>query len=372
VLEHYHSEHEESLSCDDLSNLFFATQPKDTVFYTELFSTLKTIEVQQHSVVALATSLRKAAVLRKLAETTYEASEGKKELSGPIKALYDEFIKLEDGGDSGKDEWFTTDIEELYANEQLEPGLDWRMKSLRQVLGPLRRGNFGVVMARVETGKTAFVLSEGSHMMEQADGYTLFLSNEEAGDAMMWRLYQATLGCTREQLLGNLPQAKKLFNKKIGEKLLFKDEARITAKWVEKACERYKPKLIIVDQIDKIQGFTNDREDLRLGAIYQFFREMAKAYAPVIGVTQANGEGANQKWLNMEHMSNSKTAKPAELDWLLGIGKLADAGYEAIRFMNVDKNKLKGGAETKPEYRHHRWETIIDPIRVRYKDIGEK
>ena len=227
-------------------------------------------------------------------------------------------------------------------------------------------------MARVETGKTAFVLSESSYMAEQADGYTLFLNNEEAGDAVMWRFYQACLGATREQVLANLPKAKELFQKRIGQKLLFKDSARIHAKWVEKACEKYKPKLIVVDQIDKIHGFQNDREDLRLGAIYQFFREIAKEYAPVIGVTQANGEGANTKWLTMEHMSNSKTSKPAELDWLLGIGKLNDPGYENIRFMNIDKNKLPGGPESVSAMRHGKWETIIRPEIVRYKDIGEQ
>jgi replicative DNA helicase len=242
---------------------------------------------------------------------------------------------------------------------------------MRQALGPVRKGNFGVVMARVETGKTAWVLSEGSYLAEQADGHTLFLSNEEAGDAMMFRLYQATLGATREQILSNLSRAKAAFHKRVGHKLLFKDEARIQARWVEKTCEKYKPKLIIVDQIDKIQGFDNDREDLRLGAIYQFFRELAKMYAPVIGVTQANGEGANTKWLTMGHMSNSKTSKPAELDWLLGIGKLDDAGYENIRFMHLDKNKLPGGPESVASMRHGKWEQIINPEIVRYKDIGE-
>ena len=365
----YYSDNDAALSVEDVANYFFATSPKDKDFYVGVFDNLKTIEVATDSVVALAKSLKRASVLRKLAETSYEASEGKQAAVEAVKGLYETLTSLKDTEDSLDEEFYTTDLEEIIAQQKLEPGLDWRLKSLREVLGPIRKGNFGVVMARVETGKTAFVLSEGSHLAEQADGYTLFLSNEEAGDAMMWRLYQATLNSTREQVLANVPKAKELFQKKVGHKLLFRDDARINATWVEKTCEKYKPKLIIVDQIDKTHGFTNDREDLRLGAIYQFYREIAKEYAPVIGVTQANGEGANTKWLTMDHMSNSKTAKPAELDWLLGIGKIADAGYEKLRFMNVDKNKLPGGAETKPEFRHKKWETLIDTERVRYLDL---
>jgi len=368
VLQQYFSNNDGALTVDDLANLFFATQPKDTVFYQEVFANLRTIEVGEHSVLELCRSLKRAYTLRKLAETAYEASEGKEEAVEAVRGLYEE---LDTEEVSEEEEFYTTDIEAIVAQQALEPGLSWRMRSLRQSLGPIRQGNFGVVMARVETGKTAFVLSEGTHLMEQADGYTLYLSNEEAGDAVMWRMYQATLGATREQVLGNLSKAKEVFQKRVGHKLLFKDEARITAKWLEKACERYKPKLIIVDQIDKIQGFENDREDLRLGAIYQFHREIAKEYAPVIGVTQASGDGANTKWLTMEHMSNSKTAKPAELDWLLGIGKLNDPGYENIRFMHVSKNKLPGGPESVPNMRHGKFETILHPDIVRYKDIGE-
>ena len=356
-----------------MANLVFASQPKDPVFYQQLFVQLKQLEVGEHSVMELAKSLKRAYTLRKLAETAYEASEGKKELVEAVRGLYGQLEEIDNQQDpQDEDEWFTTDIIELVNQQKLEPGLNWRLKSLRQSLGPIRKGNFGCVMARVETGKTAWVLSEGSHLAEQADGITLFLSNEEAGDAMMWRFYQATFGATREQILANLPKAKEIFQKKVGHKLRFKDDARIQAKWVEKTCEQLKPKLIIVDQIDKVKGFENDREDLRLGAIYQFFREIAKEYAPVIGVTQANGEGSNTKWLTMDHMSNSKTAKPAELDWLLGIGKLNDAGYENIRFMHLDKNKLPGDAGVIPSMRHGRWETILDASRVRYKDIGEE
>jgi hypothetical protein len=69
-----------------------------------------------------------------------------------------------------------------------------------------------------------------------------------------------------------------------------------------------KPSLSIFDQVDKIKGFAADREDLRLGAIYIWARELAKTYCPVIGVCQADGSAENQKWLTMENVANAKTS----------------------------------------------------------------
>ena len=79
-----------------------------------------------------------------------------------------------------------------------------------------------------------------------------------------------------------------------------------------KLCSKYNPSLLVVDQIDKITGFDNDREDLRLGSIYQWFRELAKDYCPVVGICQADGTGEGVKWLTMGHVANAKTAKQAE------------------------------------------------------------
>jgi hypothetical protein len=63
----------------------------------------------------------------------------------------------------------------------------------------------------------------------------------------------------------------------------------------------------------------------------------------VIGVAQADIKGDNQQWLTMANVNASKTDVPGELDWLIGIGMLNEAGMETARFINVGKNKLKYG-----------------------------
>jgi hypothetical protein len=45
-------------------------------------------------------------------------------------------------------------------------------------------------------------------------------------------------------------------------------------------------------------------------------------------ICQADGTGEGQKWLTMSNVANAKTSKQAEADWILGIGKVNDPGYD--------------------------------------------
>jgi replicative DNA helicase len=241
------------------------------------------------------------------------------------------------------------------------------------MLGSLRVGDFGFLFARPETGKTTFLASEVTFMCEQLsedDGPILWINNEEQSNKVMIRCIQAALGLTLPQLYSNLEEYGQVFKQITKGKLkIIKDLSIVHKAYVEKLCRRYKPSLIIFDQIDKIVGFNNDREDLKLGAIYQWARELAKQYAPVIAVCQADGTGEGVKWLTMSNVANAKTSKQAEADWILGIGRVNDPGYDAIRYLHASKNKLLGDEDTIAEMRHGRREVIIDPQMARYKDI---
>lgn len=160
----------------------------------------------------------------------------------------------------------------------------------------------------------------------------------------------------------------KYLEKTKGKHKIF-DSGVINKSTVEQVCKQYKPSLIIFDQIDKVHGFHNDREDLRLGAMYQWARELAKEFCPVIAVCQADGTGEGQKWLNMGHVANAKTAKQAEADWIVGIGKIPDAGYENVRYLHASKNKLIGDTDTVPDLRHGKREVLINAGLARYEDI---
>jgi KaiC/GvpD/RAD55 family RecA-like ATPase len=367
-----------SIGVDDLANLYCATLPRDREYALGVFDQLKKYEASDESTQKLISSIVVAKLLREVSLGAYDVAEGRK----PIGEILEQIEKLQerisgissDSQDDGEDHEFVTDDLEVLVDESIKtPGLRWRLKTLNQMLGSLRDGDFGFIFARPETGKTTFLASEVSFMGEQLkddDGPIIWFNNEEAGRKVMLRLYQASLGMTLTEILRDLKSAKQKFMALTKGKILLMDDAGLSKQRVEKICKKYKPRLIIFDQIDKIKGFDNDREDLRLGSIYQWARELAKTYAPTIGVCQADGSGEGQRWLTMAHVANAKTAKQAEADFILGIGKVHDAGYETIRFLHASKNKLIGDSDTNPEYRHGRMEVLIDADRARYVDIG--
>jgi hypothetical protein len=263
----------------------------------------------------------------------------------------------------------TTNLEELIETTFSAPGLRWRLDCLNKSLGSLRPGDFGFIFARPETGKTTFLASEASYFVSQAKRPVVWFNNEEQGTKVMLRIYQAYFGVPSDQLLSNPKRFQAEFNERTNGLLKLYDAATISKRDVESIVSKVDPELVIYDQLPKIKGFNNERDDLRLGSIFQWARELAKGSHAAIGVSQADGHAENVRYLTMEHVANAKTAVQAEADWILGIGKIHDDTQQQIRFLNISKNKLLGDRDSLNELRHGKFETMIEPQIARYKDI---
>ena len=186
----------------------------------------------------------------------------------------------------------------------------------------------------------------------------------------MSRCYQAALGIDLDEMMGDRKSAKERYFKATKGNIRIFDDAAIYRRQIEDLCNRYKPGLVVIDQLDKIKGFDGDREDLKLGSIYQWARELAKQHCPVIAVSRANGTGEGVKWLTMSHVSGATTSKQAEADFIIGIGKTADTGMEFIRHINISKNKLAGDIDSDTKLRHGKADVRINPSIARYEDVG--
>jgi hypothetical protein len=361
------------LTVDSLSNLYFSTNRSKIDFYQGVFEALRNTDASDYSTTRLISSLKRTRLLREVSIASYEVSEGR----GTINTVLDKLEDLKEADKAGEGEdgsnessdFANTDLVELIHTSRSMANLRWRLDSLNKRLGSLRKGNFGFVFARPETGKTTFLASEISFMAAQAETPILWFNNEQEIREVILRCYQAALGVDYPNLLRDLEGNRNRYIEVTKDNIKFKDDASIHWKQVEKICESTKPSLIVFDQIDKIKGFDNDREDLRLGAIYIWARELAKRYAPVIGICQADGSGEGQRWLSMANVANAKTSKQAEADWILGIGKLNEAGYDNLRYLHLSKNKLLGDEDSDPKLRHDRWETLLEPEIGRYRDL---
>lgn len=368
LLDKLHSELDVDLSVDELEASFWVAYPTASHdIYDGVFADLRDMDISEAVGEHVLAAITRQKLSLELSEASFELSQGRGSLDTVQRLV--EALGNPVEAEATKFEFVTTDLEVLVNNVVNTPGLRWRLDCLNKSLGSLRKGDFGFIFARPETGKTTFLASEVSSMLDEAEKPIIWFNNEEQGEKVMMRFYQAYFGVTLDTLLANAKQYKKLFHERVGDKFILVDNAGIDCRAIERIVYSVQPSLIIYDQIDKIKGFKADRDDLVYGAIYQWARELSKTYAPTIGVCQADGSGEGQKWLSMGNVSNAKTSKQAEADWILGLGKTHEETAEFIRYINLSKNKLMGDKDSIPSLRHGRFEVLIQPEIARFRDL---
>lgn len=278
--------------------------------------------------------------------------------------------KKEIGTSVEKDDVFVKPSLDYLSGVVASGGLKWRLKELNVALGPIRKGDFIIIAARPETGKTTFTASEASYMMTQLqpDEHVIWINNEEASNKVMMRVIQAFNQVTSSELLSDPKTCESNFTMNGGDRfLILDDDSGIkSVTKIARLFKEYKPGLIIFDQLDKVHGFKQDREDLRIGQLYEWARDVAKDYCPVIAISQVDGTGEGEKWIQMNQLRGSKTDKIGEADAIITIGKSNEPAMDLQRFIHVPKNKLFGGAETLEAHRHGCFEVEIEPSKARY------
>jgi hypothetical protein len=331
---------------------------------------VKSIEVSDVILLDLVRQVQMRSEAQQLAIKALEVSEGRNSLTS-LQEIWERIQKKsvsEDELDESK-YFVTDDLFELEKHTIMGPGLRWRLNSLNLSLGPLRVGDFGFVFARPESGKTTFLADQCTHFAGQTDKPIVWFNNEEQGQKVRLRTYQAALALRTDQLWTNKEKTLKDYREITKGNLHIYDDATIHRKDVERVIEKRNPCLIVFDQIDKIKGFDADRPDIVFGRIYQWARELAKNRCAVVGTCQADGTGEGVRWLTMSNVAEAKTSKQAEADWILGIGKSNDGTQEDVRFLNISKNKLLGDKDTDPNLRHGRFEVFLKPQIARYEDM---
>lgn len=274
--------------------------------------------------------------------------------------VYEKYSSLSPVNDWSKYD-ISDDYRELAKIIDRKGGLQWRLPFLNQSIGGLHKGDFGFIFARTNSGKSTFVASELSFILTQLEKPCLFFFNEEAAERMKWRIFQAFFGADEDRVKANIDKCIEAFNKGTKGLFNFKNMPQIHKREIDAMCKDLQPGLIVIDNIDKVYGFKADREDIRLGNIYTWARELAKMYCPVIAVCQAGSSAENKKWLQHTDIMSAHTSKSSEADFIIGLGHSFDTGYEDVRFLRVVKNKFKPGEQ--------RAEVRIDPLKARYYEL---
>ena len=362
ILDNLISSYNRTISLDEFKLTVLSSFPD----YGEFLNTIESSDIHPDILQESVRKLVEQQLAYECALVAIDVSEGRKELP----SLLETFDRFETRETVEPTAFITDNLEELYNETLHDRGLRWRLNSLNKSIGSLRKGDFGFIFARPETGKTTFLASEITYFAEQADRPILWFNNEEGGAKVKVRIYQGALGVDLASLYSDREKSYNRYMQVTKGNIKLYDSATVSKQQIERIVKEMKPACILFDQIDKIKGFNADREDLRLGAIYIWARELAKEHCPVIGICQSDVSGEGKRWLTMDNVANAKTSKQAEADWILGIGATHEDGMEHVRYLHLSKNKLSGDEDSDPTMRHGKIEVLIKPDIARYADFN--
>mgnify|MGYP001600031717 CR=1 FL=1 len=376
-IKHFYKQHPESDigSVDNLEQIFHADYPalpkKKRDLYTSIFDRLRAITLSPEVIGDYYIKLQDKYILRELAKESLLVSQGKGN-EEKIKELYERRTSILSGAASGRPDrssylWGRAfNYHDSLAKSTPNRGLSFRAESLQKAIGPIRKGDLGIVFARPETGKTAFASDCTAYMVPQVETCAVYLANEERGEAVYSRIISSYIGKPKREI--SAEEAEAIVDSVFKDKLIFLHAPGLSYKDFYALLREAKPELILIDQLDKIKGFEEDRKDLELGNIYEWARQISAEFGPVIAMSQASQEAEGKRWLEQTDLANSKTSKAAEGDWILGIGKVHETALEKIRHFHIIKNKLDGDENTVEEYRHGKFDMYFSPEISRYED----
>ena len=362
-----HAESDSNLSIDEVATLHtqvynpaLSRAAKDN-FYN-LLEEIKKEKPNKKIAITILESLHKQNIARKVAVIATELYNNTREDGFTI---IQELIDESKGIYKEEYENITDDIEELI--ESLKDNTKWKfnLTDLRNRVNGIGEGNFIIIFARPESGKTAFWVNlvAGRNGFATQGAKVCALINEEPAIRTQMRLINAHTGMTFAEIRQNPNKAGELWSQiKTNIKIL--DTVDWTLEKIDSYVAKEKPDVLIVDQLDKIHvGGTFARGDEKLRAIYTGAREIAKRRScSLIGISQASAD-ASGKWdMTFDMMENSKTGKAAEADVIIGVGYKPNSEYsnENERSLSVSKNKITGW--------HGKVMVKIEPELSRYRD----
>jgi len=369
-----HEDHTD-ITLNDLQLFYYTQYPAqkqdDKTLIDSIFAKIEQVDYDEGLAIDYLQKHHDQTLATQIAMEALNVSKGKGDL-GTVRELLEKqhsFVIEEE-----EDNFAPIDLEVLVDEVLLEVGLLWRLNTMNKTIGSLRKGNFGFVFARPETGKTTFLASEITFMAEQAkikeSGPVIYVCNEEPKNDVMLRCYQAVFGVESRELYTNLQQYKALYEEKVGSHLLvYSKEGSMTKQDIEKLFKEYKPSLVVIDQLDNITWTDSERYDLKMKALYRWARELAKEYCPIIAVCQAGGTAEGKKYLSMNDVDSSHTAKQGTADFMIGIGKTNQDGDEYQRYLSISKNKLGRDIDCISELKHAKVPLTIRPDLARYEDV---
>ncbi|CDK30088.1 putative replicative DNA helicase [Burkholderia phage AMP1] len=272
-------------------------------------------------------------------------------------------------------------IEDILEEDENDTGFHWRLNCLNGSMRPLRAGDFGIIGARVDTGKSSFIASELTFMAPQVDQLypdrertIVWFNNEGPGKRIKHRLYNAALEESTKELIKR-KQAGTIYDDYVqalgGRDLIYVfDVHDYTMSELEDIVKELDPAIVIIDMLDNVQADGQalnggTRTDQILEWLYQRARVWAVKYdCAVLATSQLSGEAEGEIYPKQSMLANSKTGKAGAADVIVMVGRSDSPDLQNSRFISLPKNKKRrdGGVQDP------RREVTFDGPRSIFKD----
>jgi len=255
-----------------------------------------------------------------------------------------------------KTPWVEVDIDAELASVDQDIGFHWRQRAINEAMRPLIAGDFGIIAARPDVGKTTLLTDAVSFFATQVDAlypgegrHILWFNNEGPGKRIISRCHQSALNATYSDLVKR-SQAKTIRQDYIdatgGRENIIRvyDVHDFWNHEIEDIIRAFPPALVIFDMLDNIKfgGLANNngqRTDQLLEAMYQWGRVMAVKHDCVcLATSQISADGAELAYPLLSQLKDSKTGKQGAADFIMTVGY--QSASPDNRYLGLTKNKL--------------------------------
>lgn len=280
--------------------------------------------------------------------------------------------------------------EDLVLEDLDDSGLKFRLACLSDNMRGLRGGDFGILAARPDSGKTTFLCSESTFWLPQLDQLWpgeerngIWLNNEGPGGRIKKRWYQSLLNMTSIEIAelvdrGRL-EGEPLFTNAIRaamgmplDRMRFYDIHGMSDVEVERLIKDANAGFVLFDMLDNVEfkGLSlqgGARTDQILEAQYQTARGWCVKYDCIgVATSQLSVDAEGNRHPGQHMLKDSKTGKQGACDFIVTMGKDNDPAFAQARWINTPKNKLaRPGKRRDP-----RAEVIFDADTARVYDPG--
>lgn len=343
VVKYY--ERDGSISCvdpallgEEIARKLPADKHKD--MFRSLVRGLADAEVSPANVVNDFIATRREVVGKQLAAALLSGDSS----AGELLRRYDELLVTTELDDERSEEPRVGMSVESLVTEKFDPAnlVQVMPQALNDRLkGGCKPGHHIVLFARPEMGKTMMTIEMMSGFLNQ--GLTvLYVGNEDPLDDVNMRVVNRLSGMTKEEVLKNPKLADQRARERGYESLILVGLAPGTPREITGLIERYKPHVLVLDQLRNL-NMSQDNRVLALEAAACQARQWAKRYScVVVSVTQAGDSASRKAVLDLGDVDYSNTGIPAQADLMIGLGANDQHAKNGELVISLPKNKISG------------------------------